>query len=379
MPERRGDPARMSISSCAHAHTCAAFAPRRVNRARRGSVRTLWILVVLACALVAALVIALAPQRAATTRIDANNGARDDVAVEAPLVAELDTPATEPVRDETRAPASRASAPQTSGNARGSIRGELTPHAGAALPRAWTLSVRPSTIVTGAEVAEVRRIAFENGETDFRVDDLPLGGYSVRAVAPGLNSVPVEVLLVRGSSNPFVTLALAPSGTMSGIVFESGGEPAHGVTVTLESRETKERRMIDTDATGAFQYFDVLDGEYTLFVGRPEAPLVPPRSLVFHAPRMTVPAVTLGETGSARVTVRDDAGRVVAGAVVTGFASPEGVVDVKSDERGVALVQHLPPGRYRLFARHDDGRRGTVILTVVAGQQAQIDVRLRSD
>ncbi|MFN0242496.1 MAG: collagen binding domain-containing protein [Planctomycetota bacterium] len=339
--------------------------------------RTLWILAVFACALVAALVIALRPQRAATIRVDASASARDEVVTEAPLVAQLDAPAAAPDRDETRAPSSPSAAPQPGGSARGSIRGELTPHEGALLPRAWTLSVRPSTIVTGAEVAEVRRIAFENGEADFRIDDLPLGGYSVRALAPGLNSVPVEVLLVKGSSNPFVTLALAPSGTISGMVFESGGEPARGVTVTLESRETKERRMIDTDATGAFQYFDVLDGEYTLFVGRPEAPLVPPRSLVFHAPRMTLPAVTLGETGSARVTVRDDAGRTVAGAVVTGFASPEGVVDVKSDERGVALAQHLPPGRYRLFARLDDGRRGTAILTVVAGQEAQIDVRLR--
>lgn len=262
---------------------------------------------------------------------------------------------------------------------RGVIRGKIVLAAGATMPRSWTLSIRPSEIVSGAEPADVRTLAFANGEETFRVEDLPLGGYTVRAVALGLNAIPAQVLLARGSENQFVTLGLLPSGSISGTVLEADGAPADGVTVTLESHESKERRMLDTDAAGAFRFFDVLDGAYTLYIGRPEAPLLSPDELAFRAPQMTLPTRTLQAIGSARVIVRDESGATVAGAVVTGFASPAGVVDVKSDEHGVALVRHLPPGRYRLFARNDDGRRGTAVLNVVAGQEAQVDLKLRAD
>lgn len=260
---------------------------------------------------------------------------------------------------------------------RGVIRGRLSAAAGLAFPQSWTLVLFPNRFLQGHERAVSRAVEFTHGEQVFRVDDLPLGGYGVRAEARGLNCLPVNVLLVTGAENQFVSLALSPSGFLQGSLLDADGRPAEGVPVTLEGRATHARRTLETDAAGSYRFDAVIDGEYTLCFGRPEAPLVPPDSLAFRAPALSFPIRTLPATGAARILTRDEEGRHLSDVAISGFSLHAGVVDARSDNRGTALVRYLPAGRYRLHARLEDGRSGTAVAQIVAGETAEVDIRLR--
>lgn len=286
---------------------------------------------------------------------------------------------TEPTLPESNAPRTlveqEAAAPSFEG--RGLIRGRLTVAAGLAFPQSWTLVLSPNRFLQGHERAVSRTVEFTHGEETFRVDDLPLGGYGVRAQAQALNCLTVNVLLVKGAENQFVVLALSPAGFLQGSLLDADGRPAEGVPVTLEESGTHAQRTRETDAAGSYRFEDVTDGEYTLVFGRPEAPLLPPDTLAFRSPALTFPARTLPVTGDAQVFTRDEEGRALTDVAISGFSLHAGVIDAHSDTTGVALVRHLPAGRYRLHARLEDGRSGTAIAQIVAGEMTVVDIRLR--
>jgi hypothetical protein len=256
---------------------------------------------------------------------------------------------------------------------RGRIRGEIV-KSGVALPGRWTLVLEPHPTLVGSETAERRRVELERGETTFDVGDLPLGGYRVRAVAPGLNSVPASVLLVRGSSDVFVSLRFAASGLVDGFVLDDAGAPAEGVRVTIEDQATHDRESQVTDAGGGFLFRGIVDGEYTIRFGDPESPLVLPGAFTFRAPTLRWRETRLPPTGSALVRVRDAAGRAVPEAEVLGSASPSGVLRGRADADGVLEVRWLIPGRYALTANAPDRRTGRALVAVEAGKRAEVVV-----
>jgi hypothetical protein len=283
--------------------------------------------------------------------------------------------AGDPSDPAARAPiATDASASRVDG--RGIIRGRLTAAPGLSVPAQWKLVVFPNALLQGHERGDSRRIEFTNGETTFRVDDLPLGGYGVRAEASGLNALDVNVLLVQGAENQFVTLVLERAGAVQGGVVDVNDRPAEGVPVTLEATATRARRTLETDVAGGYRFDDVTDGEYTLYIGRPEAPLLEPVSLAFQAPLLTVTEKKLPATGVAEVWTRDENGAALADVAVSGFSAHAGVIDARTGRDGSVTVRHLPPGRYRLHARLEDGRSGTALANVKAGETATIDIRL---
>jgi len=207
-----------------------------------------------------------------------------------------------PARDAESVPAPSSGPAQFEG--RGIVRGEVVPQNGALMPERWTLVLEPHPWLEGSEKAEGRRVEFEHGETTFRVEDLPLGGYLVRCSASGLNDVPASVLLVRGSPDQFVTLALRPSGLLDGSVIDAAGRPAEGLDVTLESTATHDRATVSTDPAGGFVFRNVQDGEYELRFGRPESPLLPPEKITFRAPSLRYPTRTLPPRASQRTAVQ---------------------------------------------------------------------------
>lgn len=248
---------------------------------------------------------------------------------------------------------------------RGRIRGEVVPD-GLAMPQRWTLVLEPHPTLVGAEHAERRRVAYENGETRFDCPDLPLGGYRVYAEAAALNSTRVPALLARGSSDVHVTLRLAPAGLVDGFVFDHAGRPAEGLRVTLESRRTRERAVAEVDAAGTFVLRDVVDGEYQIFFGAPERPFVPPGDLVFKAPTLRWPETRLPPTGAAAVTVRDARGAHILDAEIVGSGTPQGVVRGRTGADGVLLERFLWPARYEIRASSPDGRSGRTTVEVTA-------------
>jgi hypothetical protein len=258
---------------------------------------------------------------------------------------------------------------------RGRIRGELRAQ-GVDVPRRWTLVLEPHPTLVGSEHATARRVEFENGETRFDVEDLPLGGYRVRAEAAALNSTSAPVPLVRGASDVFVTLYLAQAGLVDGFVFDHAGHAAEGFPVTLESTRDKSRTCVEVDGAGAFVARGVVDGEYRIFFGEPDAPLVEPETFAFRAPTLRWPATNLPPTGSARITVRDAHGAPVFEAKIVGSGSPHGVVRGLTASDGTWVARYLLPGRYHVNATLADGRSTHGEFAARADARAEVELRL---
>jgi hypothetical protein len=296
--------------------------------------------------------------------------------------ASTPAPARESTSLGTRTPEAGAtipSAPATSSaSARsGVIRGEVLAAPGAVLPERWTLHVGPHPWLAGHETASDRRIDFEHGETQFELRDLPLGGYLVDAIAPGLNCLPGNVMLVQGSEDQFVTIQLSPSGFIDGGVLDASGRPAEGLEVTLESVPTKDRRTQTTDPGGNFVFREVRDGEYLLLFGRPDSPLLPPQSLLFTAPSMRFPTRTLPPSVSLEIQVVDVQLRPVAGARIRGSASEGGAIDTRCDATGAARIRYLPPGTYRIDANGEGNSRGSAVVALGPKPEASTRIVVR--
>jgi hypothetical protein len=287
------------------------------------------------------------------------------------------TPTTGRAHASSTAIAAAPGAPADDPRGRGTIRGRITAVPGLELPKAWTLIVEPHPYLQGRERAVTRRIEFANGEQEFKLEGLPLAGYSVRARAPGLNDVTCNALLVPGSSDVFVSPQFRRAGFVDGTVLEPDGAPAEGVSVTLSSDTTHARSSAVTDASGAFVIANVADDNYTLFIGSPESPLVKPDALSFSAPSMRCPTRTLPETGSLRVTALEPQGRALSDVAVQGFSQSGGALSTTTDAHGSAIVRHLLPGRYRVDARIDDGRRAGAWAEVAAKRETVVQLTLK--
>lgn len=235
----------------------------------------------------------------------------------------------------------------------GTIRGHIGSRQGEVFPREWDLILEPHPFLQGRERAETRRIPFRAGEHDFRVEHLKLGGYRVRGEARALNSSSADVLLVRGSLDQFVELGFSPAGWLDGSVVDSQGRPAEGVHVTLVEAQTRARFETDSDGAGAWEFRALLDGDYEISFGAAGRELVRGGSMSFRAPRLTYPQQTLPPTASLRVEVLDRLGQPALHARVTGFDQASGGFDVRTDERGIAVVRWLSPGTWRVSARDD--------------------------
>jgi hypothetical protein len=259
----------------------------------------------------------------------------------------------------------------------GTLRGHMVERAGAVFPREWDLVLEPHPYLEGRERAESRRIPFRAGERDFRVEHLHLGGYLVRAEAAGMNSSHCDVLLVKGSSNQFVDLALSPAGFLDGSVLGANGAPAEGVEVQLVETTTHARHDTTSDGAGAYQFGALVDGDYELSFCIGGVALCEPRLLGFRAPRLSFPVVTLPPTGTLAVHVFDLLGKPAIGERVTGFGHPKGALDLRTDEQGTARLRWALPGQWQIQALDQaENLRAQGELVVAAGVDASMTLRL---
>jgi hypothetical protein len=291
---------------------------------------------------------------------------------EKPFAAE---PAPRAPEGIARAPAAGALTDPARFQGRGRIRGRLVTE-GRPIPQSWSLVLEPHPTLVGANHAESRTVAFEQGEQTFDVPDLSLGGYRVSARSAGLNSTIESVLLVQGSSNVHVTLRLTAAGLVDGFVLDHRGQPAEGLLVTIEDRRTRARSSATVDASGQFVLHDVTDGEYRILFGAPTRPLVPPGDFSFRAPTLRWPEVHLPATGDLRVAVRDANGAGIAEAFVSGPGAPQGAASGTAGGDGVLLLKWLWPARYRLTAKSPDGRSGVADVDVPEGAVTDVTIRV---
>jgi hypothetical protein len=361
------------------------FEHERSGRSQSGLARSSLLLLIIVGLLAVGTIVVFSFGRGLSERFDAHPSP--------PTQTELDggTPASPP---EDREPARRVAEIQAANSkprpaakveegrddasqGSGVIRGRITAVPGTELPKVWTLIIEPHPFLQGHERAVTRRIEFTNGEHEFKVDGLPLAGYSVRAEAAGLNDVACNALLVPGSDNVFVNPQFSPAGFIDGNLIDAHGAPVEGMLVTLSSEPAHARRSARTDALGNYVIPSVTDGAYTLSIGTPEAPLLKPDSLSFKAPSLRFPTRQLPETGTLRISTMDDSGRVLGDTEVSGFSSSGGALRVTTDRRGQAMVRYLLPGKYRLDAKVEDGRRAGQWVEVSTQPETIVELRLK--
>jgi hypothetical protein len=259
----------------------------------------------------------------------------------------------------------------------GIIRGRITAAPGVELPKTWTLVIEPHPFLKGRERAVSRRIEFTNGEQEFKVGGLPLAGYNVRAIADGLNDVACSALLVESSSNVFVNPQFRRAGFIDGSVVDARGAPVEGMTVTITSDATHARTSVRTGANGDYVIPNVTDGDYSLSIGEPNAPLLEPDRLAFKAPSMRFPTRRLPETGSIRLFTVDPSRRSLANVEVSGYSTGGAALRTTTDGHGTSFVRYLAPGKYRLQAKIEDGRRAEQWVDVTAGQESIVELNLK--
>jgi hypothetical protein len=333
------------------------------------------LLLVLSAVLVAGVVFVVGRKGDGNTsaaRPDPGSGGTAPLVHDAPL-NEVTLPPRE-AHDPNPQPPPRAFGPADYAG-RGILRGELIAGPGVALPKAWSLVIEPHPWMSGSEHAVKKRIEFENGERTFDVTDLPLGAYRVRAEAPKLNSTDAAVLLVKTSSNQFLTLLLQPAGTVDGRVFAADQAPAEGLDVALESKSTQVRAHTTVGPDASFAFHDVLDGEYVLYFGPPEAPLFPPVDIAFRAPTLRIADRTLPPTGAIEILVLDERGTPVEDVEITGSGAPKGTLRVATDPLGKAVARWLLPAAYRLDAVAPDGRRTKSTVAVTVGEPSLVTLQ----
>ena len=258
----------------------------------------------------------------------------------------------------------------------GSLRGVLLDRTGKGVPERWTLVMKPNTAIRTPTPRKELRAEFEEAQERFTVPDVPLGAYDVWVEAEGINRRSTPVLLVRGSSSPFLSLELHARGYLEGVVLDEPGAPVGGLQVTIISTQGWDRST-RTDGAGRYLFEELIDGEYQLLIGARQNPLVGPEDLSFSAPSLHYPVRRVPKLGSARVRAVDRNGLPLSGVRVDGFAPDGGILKGTSDGEGYCLVSNLVPGRYRLSLQGSSGSTGQGVCFVNAGERVEIEVIIR--
>jgi hypothetical protein len=260
---------------------------------------------------------------------------------------------------------------------RGRIRGFVSTTSGIEFPQIWQLSLTPSKVLIGGERAESRTLEFQSGEQEFELDDLPLGGYQVRASSFGLSSSAQELMLSKPAEDDvYLFISMTPTGFIEGRALDELGRPVEELPLVLLSKPAGSRRDVKTNPGGHFLIDDVRDGLYELHVGSPQSPILPPVEIGFRGPSERVPDLVLPLLGELALTVVDDAQRAVAGATIRGYGDHGGSIEMTSDERGEARARFLPTGRYTVLASDKAGHSGTARQLLAKGERAALIVRL---
>lgn len=240
---------------------------------------------------------------------------------------------------------------------RGVVRGAVVTDPELPFPVEWTLSVGPSPSLFGAERAETRELVFTEGEQEFVLEDLPLGGYQLRAQSFGLDSGPFQLMLsLPHEADTYVTLRMQPTGIIEGRVRDAAGRGCEDLSLTLEERTSGARREVRTAGGGTFLIDDVRDGLYRLHVGGPDSPLVAARELEFKRPSLHLGDIEVPVTSALVVRVEDASGRPVSDATLSGYGNNGGSVQGTTDADGACRIAYLIPGRITVMAQTQDGR-----------------------
>lgn len=263
----------------------------------------------------------------------------------------------------------------------GVLEGRLSLPQGVAAPRAWSLVLAPSPVLIGGDRARGRRLEFHEGELEFSLADVPLGGYEIWAEADGMSGRHEHLLLARPDALlVYQDLRLVPLAIVRGRVFDVEGVGVAGLPVILRAQSGSARLEARADGGGNYLFQRVPDGEYLVEVGFADASLAAPLELAVLSPSLHVPPIEVPRLFELTVLVRDPDGLPLPGARVRGWCNHGGRIDAESDAAGLARQPWIPAGRVTLeaaLAGRPDVGFARVHLDFPAPGGAPLEIRLQ--
>lgn len=256
------------------------------------------------------------------------------------------------------------------GTVRGRVRIES---ADAGRPADLVVWVRPSRFGAGRETAVSRDITVD-AKGEFLAEGLPWAAYEIRASATGWTGTPSDVRVSPKSPYSDVTIRIAKSPDVVGLVHDRARMPLEGLRVELSGSNEFNHSILDETFTGpggSFKFKNVPDGNFRVIVGNPGNPLRSP--LEFQVRGAGVPTLAIEvpvlSTLEVRVNVSGFAapieGALVSMYRVTGEAAA--VETALTGPEGVVKYKNLPPGKYSVRASREYFKPSDAALVIEEG------------
>lgn len=240
----------------------------------------------------------------------------------------------------------------------------------------WTLALTPSRVVTGGERAVGRSLEIRAGERSVVLTDVALGGYEIRALAEGMECATQFVQFAKPDElDVILPIRLFAAGDLAGRVLDPDGAPVADMPLIARRNAPSLERQARTDAAGYYVFQRLPDGDYSVSVGYPEAPLVA-RELSFAAPGFTMPDLVTPRLATLFARVVDTRNQPVVGAKVSVLGLPSGAREGLTDTLGVARLPHCAEGPASLIVEASDYAVATEQIHFQPGLVSEHQVRL---
>lgn len=242
--------------------------------------------------------------------------------------------------------------------------------AGVAFPAEWTLHIEPSQFAEGRRHAETRTRTFTGGERSVEEIDLPMAAYRVYVSAPGMASLPQEVVLHRiggyehlpGVDFVRVSTTLFAAGTADGVVLRANGLPAAGLRVLARAPgpgptgEPVPGQEAVSGADGRFRFEGLAHGDWLLLAGDATRPLVPPVRFAAGAGATRLAPIRLPELVDLELVAVDHMERPLPNAELSGYRAVTGSGSLRgvTGPEGILRVDYLQPGPWRFEGVHEE-------------------------
>jgi uncharacterized protein (DUF2141 family) len=232
------------------------------------------------------------------------------------------------------------------------------------------VGIQASVSLTGA----VSDTDTTDAEGDFFFSALPPGSYTLMAASDGFDCEPATAAVTAGQTTQ-ATIACTPVATDGAIVGQVtvDGEPASGVTVTLDGSATQV-----TDINGMYAFDPVSPGAHDVTVTPRAGTTCSPTAQTVDVPeggQAQADFSCSSQSGDLTVTVTVD-GAPFGGATVI-VSGPENRTGT-TNTAGMAFFTGLPPGDYAVTASVGGAACDNVTASVPAGGTAQAQVTCTS-
>ncbi|MGD8568086.1 MAG: carboxypeptidase regulatory-like domain-containing protein [Gammaproteobacteria bacterium] len=187
-------------------------------------------------------------------------------------------------------------------------------------------------------------IAFLRFAPQYKIDNLPVGTYTVRAISDGFVTQTYEGVTVTSGTTTTRDINLSVGAVLSGEVTDSvNGTPLNGARIEI----TENGKYAVSDSTGQYEIRGLAPGEYNVVVSKPGYATFNATQQV-TAPYTTFDITLVANTGSITGRVEDTNGAGINSATVVAYNPALDTYKTGSTVGGNFTISDLAPGDYVL-------------------------------